>query len=236
MKNDVFVLCSGSNSKVLKLDKKYLNTLKETHSNHSNHFGVSYGILVTSDHVFVTSRIKKLICVLDLNLELLHILELSQSPIGIGALGKEYFVTFDAAIGVLDINFEKREFTEKKVDCMMLDDRNAETFKARAILRGMCVSNHYIFVTEVGIDDATGGRLLCLQYNERNGQLKMVAAQDNLSDHCNKDCSKNCCPIVVTPHNDAMYYSQGSYDKTFHIVRAIVNGNRIESNKLFDVE
>ena len=200
---------------------------------------------MTSDHVLVTadSEILCHLCVLDLNLNHHFNLKLSEGPIGITALDEnKYIVTFKAAIAVIDINFDEKKYRETKVKCMRMKNGNNETFKAGPILRGICVSNQYILVTEVWGFDVADGRLLCLQYNEKSGQLKMVAAQDNFSNNCSQLCTerrnkdgKKCNAIVVTSYNGAIYYSQGSYGEMFHIVRAIVNGTSIDSNKLFDV-
>ena len=241
----VYVLCSGSNSKVVKFDRD-LQCLRKTHNDYYVNLGKPYGMLVTSDHVFVTSKENSMICIFDLYLNHQCNLKLSEGPIGITALDdnkSNIIVTFEAAIAVIDIDFDEKKYRETKVKCMRMKNGNNETFKAETILRGICVSNRYILVTEVTTGD---GRLLCLQYNEKSGQLKMVAAQNNFSGNC--DCSqcctnsdrteskrKRCNAIVVTSSNGAIYYSQGSNDEMFHIVRATVNGTSIDSNKLFDV-
>ena len=103
-------------------------------------------------------------------------------------------------------------------------------------MRGICVSDHYMFVTEVlGVGAHVGGRLLCLQYNERRGHLIMVAKQDNFSNNCTKYCSDRCCPISVVAHNNSIYYTQGSYGEMFHLVKANMSGTSIYTKTLFDV-
>ena len=249
MHNDyIYVLCSGTNSRVLKLDSD-LNPLLITHNDSSEDFGEAYGMLVTSDHVFVASRKYPLLCVLDLNLKYQYNLELSEIPIGIAALDvNKYIVTFEAAIGVIDINFDEKKYRERKFKCVRMENGDDNNFRARYNLRSICVSDQYIFVTEVWKPRwkhaAADGRLLCLKYNERSG-LTMVAAQSNFSAICNcsQCCTNNrteskgkrCNAIVVTSYNGAIYYSQGSYGEMFHIVKATVNETSIDSNKLFDV-
>ena len=230
----IYILCSGSNSRVIKLNSDF-NSVGITSHMCCEYFGVSYGMLVTSDNILVTSYTKDLICVLDLNLNHQYNLRLSQSPYGIATLDNKYFVTYGAAIGVIDINFEEKTCREKKVEyIMMKKDGKREKFKAEAVFREICVSDHYVFVTEVPRDHV-GGRLLCLQYNERRGHFTMVAKQDDLTKNCSKNCSDRCCPVVVAAHNNSIYYTQGSYGGMFHIVKANMSGTSIDSETLFDV-
>ena len=63
-----------------------------------------------------------------------------------------------------------------------------------------------------------------------------VCEENNLSENCCKDCPKRCSPCVVFFHNDEIFYSQGSYGKMFHIVKATHKpGETIRSTKMFDV-
>ena len=229
----VYVLCSGSNSKVVKFDRD-LQCLRKTHNDYYVIFGKPYGMLVTSDHVFVTSKEKSRICIFDLDLNYQCNLKLSEGPIGITALDNKYIVTFEAAIGVIDINFDENKYRERKLKCVRMKNGKNKKFRAGYILRAICVCDQYIFVTEVH-DAADGhaadGRLLCLQYIERSG-LEMVDAQ---SQCCTNNCSteskgKRCNAIVVTSYNGAIYYSEGSYGERFHIAKKNICGN-----KLFDV-
>ena len=233
MNNDdfIYVLCSGTNSTVVKVDRD-LNPLQK--SKNSKYLSSSYGMLVTSDHVFATSFTAKTICILDLNLNHQFYLESSLHPYGIATDGSKYFVTFEAAIEVIDIHFEDKKYTSKKIECMRMANGKVEHFKAEIKLRGICVSNHYIFVTEGKKRGGVGGRrLLCLQYKE-GGMLEMVAAQDTFN-NCNKDCLEECCPVVVVPHGNCVYYTQGSYNKPFHIIRVTMEGTSIVSSIVFDV-
>ena len=219
----VYVLCSGSNSKVVKFDRD-LQCLRKTHNDYYVIFGKPYGMLVTSDHVFVTSKEKSMICIFDLDLNHQCNLKLSEGPIGITALDdNKYIVTFEAAIGV--INFDEKKYRERKLKCVRMKNGKNKKFRAGYILRAICVCDQYIFVTEVH-GHAADGRLLWLQYNERSG-LEMVAARQCCTNNCSTESKGK---IVVTSYNGAIYYSQGSYGERFHI--AIMN---ICGNKLFDV-
>jgi hypothetical protein len=51
----LYVLCSSTDSKVLKFDED-LNPVRKTNRSCAEHFGVAYGILVTDEHVFVCVR------------------------------------------------------------------------------------------------------------------------------------------------------------------------------------
>ena len=218
----LYVLCSSTNSKVLKFDKE-LNPVRKTNKTCAEHFGMAYGILVTDEHVFVCARGNQKVCILDLDLNLQYLLKLDFNPIGITKLNDKYFVTTKAAIGILDLDIENMKFRVKMKTVL-----STEQIKRGIALRGICSDNQYLYVTER--DDKNGGRVLCLHYQENQLILKYVCRNS-----C-QDCkSKKCCPIVIAHHNGTIIYSQGSWERKFHILRLAYDGTTATSELIIDV-
>ena len=222
----LYVLCSSNKSKVLKFDEE-LNSVRKTNKTCAEHFGVAYGILVTDEHVFVCARVSQKVCILDLELNLKYLLKLDFNPIGITKLNDKYFVTTKAAIGILDLDIENKKFRVKNCG-EMKTGLSTEQFKRGIALRGICSDNQYLYVTER--DDKNGGRVLCLHYQENQLILKYVCRTS-----C-QDCkSKKCCPIVIVHHKDKPIYSQGSWERKFHIRRLAYDGTTATSELIIDV-
>ena len=75
---------------------------------------------------------------------------------------------------------------------------------------------------------------MCLQFNGK--RLNYVCEDTNTSRHCIDKCTKECGSVVISCHNKTLFYTQGSFDELFHIVKATHNPEEaIESNKMFDV-
>ena len=220
----LYVVCSAADSQIFKLDKDF-NPVRKTANESSRYLGLAYELLVTSDHVLVCSHNKMRICILDLNLNLHFNLNLSFGPIGITNLnGTRYIVTGKGTIGVIDIDFESRKYKIMTLNEMKID-HDTEKFKV-SNFRSICTSNEYLLVTE---ENGQNVRLLCLQLIDN--QLRCVTIEKDFSKHCSDTCDKNCSPQVVTHCNDgANYYSQGSFDGNFHIVRVTI----MKTEKMFD--
>ena len=221
----LYVLCSSTDSKVFKFDED-LNPVRKTNIHCAEHFGVAYGILVTDEHVFVCARVYQKVCILDLNLNLRYFLKLSFDPIGITKCNDKYFVTTRAAIGILDIDIEKKKFKVKKCE-KMKTDLSTEQFKPGIELRGICSDNQYLYVTER--DDSNGGRILCLNYQENKLILNYFYPTS-----CHVCQSEECCPIVIVHHNGAIIYGQGSWKHKFHIRRLSYDGTTATSDTIID--
>ena len=227
-KGFIYVVCSAADSQVFKLDKN-LNPLRVTNSGSSEHFGMAYELLVTEDHVLVCSA--KKICILNLNLDHKFNLNLDFVPYGITILHGKYFITGDMTIGVIDIDFEKNNFKIMKWTRMEVNDGN-EDFQQNSHFRGICASNEHLLVTEINKTDSNYRRLLCLQFVDN--RLRYVDVKRDFSEHCSDVCKKEkCSPVVVTHYNGENYYSQGSFDEEFHIVRATIKNNTLKTEKLF---
>jgi hypothetical protein len=222
----LYVLCSDNNSEVLKFDEE-LNPVRKTNIHCAEHCGEAYGILVTGEHVFVCARLSQKVCILDLDLNLKYLLKLSFEPIGITKLNDEYFVTARAAIGILDLNFDKMTFTVKICRKMKIGRTN-KWFKPRIAFRGICSDNQYLYVTER--DRSNGGRVLCLHYQENQFILKYVCPNS-----CHVCQSEKCCPIVIVHHNGTIIYSQGSWGRKFHILRLAYDGTTAKSEAIIEV-
>ena len=221
----LYVLCSSTNSKVFKFDEK-LNPVRKTNKNCAEHFSVAYGILVTDEHVFVCARLNQKVCILDLDLNLQYYLKLYFNPIGITKLNDKYFVTAIAAIGILDMDIENMKF-RVKICREMKTGFTTERFKPGIALRGICSDNQYLYVTEM--DHSNGGRVLCLHYQENQLILKYICRNS-----C-QDCTPNCCPVVIVHHNDTIIYSQGSWERKFHILKLAYDGKTATSEPIIDV-
>ena len=222
----LYVLCSSTNSKVLKFDED-LNPVRKTNKSCAEHFGVAYGILVTDEHVFVCARANQKVCILDLNLNLRYFLNLSFEPIGITKLNDKYFVTTKAAIGILDLNIKNMKFREKNCG-KMKTGLSTEQFKPGIALRGICSDNQYLYVTER--DQSNGGRILCLHYQGNQLILNYFYPTS-----CRVCQSEKCCPIVIVHHNGTIIYSQGSWERKFHIRRLAYDGTTATSELIIDV-
>ena len=236
----LYVLFSKADSQVVKLNQ-YFNVVERTDDECSEHFHEAYGMLVTAENIFVWSKKYAYICVLDLNLQFCYSIDLKKFdkqkfyPIAVAVFQKIYIyfiITTNDAIGLFEI--KNREAT-------MIDIHNMNIGE-ESVLRGICASDRYIYVAqqnrknerEYQENDYDKGRLLCFKIVE--GKLIYVCEDNNLSVNCSEKCPRRCGPCVIFYHNDAIFYSQGSYGKLFHIVKATHKpGEHIISTKLFDV-
>ena len=216
---------------MVKLNRN-LGFVKGTSDDRGKDFGEAFGMLVTSDNVLVYSKRNKIICVLDLNLEPCFNFKLEFGPIGIAKFKNNYVVTAKAAIGLIDVDFEKRGL---KVFGSMIKGEDSVPFKPNIVFRGVCCSDEYIYVTREAENDGPGLPMLCLQFDEKEHKLNYVCEVTDFSTNCDEKNEK-CGPVIPFYHNNTMFYSQGSFGIKFHIIKATHNpGEPIESNKIFDV-
>lgn len=226
---NIYVLCYAE---VIKMNK-HLKVLEGTINDCAEHFGEAYGMLVTSDNVLVCSDKNDQITVLDLNLKFCYNVMLQRGPIVITKFHNKYIVTAKAAIGVIEIDFQnKLLLSESYFDHMRVGEIEVP-FEPRHVLRGICASDRYIYVTRIERGSSIGLSMLCLQLEEEN--LKFIC-EENDSRNCCRECTGRCSPVVVFFHNNTIFYSQGSFGEMFHIIKAEHNPeNPIKSTKMFDV-
>ena len=141
-------------------------------------------------------------------------------------LNDTYFVTAIAAIGILDLDIDNMKFRVKICE-EMKTGLTTERFKPEITLKGICSDKQYLYVTER--DHSNGGRILCLHYQEN--QLILKYFYQNSCQHC----MPNCCPIVIAHHNDAIIYSQGSWERKFHIRRLAYDGKTATSEPIIEI-
>ena len=103
-------------------------------------------------------------------------------------------------------------------------------FKRNLKLRGICASKDYLYVIQFG----RSGRFLCLKYHKDKNNIECVYADKNRTRFCSKDCHEQCSPVALTYHDGKIYYSQGYYERKFHIVQVTHDGKTFKSTKLFD--
>ena len=229
----IYVLCSGADSKVVKLNRN-LKCEKETSDDCGKDFGEAFGMLVTSENVLVCSERNEHVSVLNLNLDFCYNLELKFGPIGIATFQNHYVVTAKATIGIIDIDFDKKALKRVDVFESMTKGEVSIPFKENIIFRGVCCSDKYIYVTQKQ-KNGPGLPMLCLQFDEKKHKLNYVCEVTDYSRNCD-ELIERCGPVVPFYHNNTIFYSQGSYGIKFHIMKATHNpGEPIASNKMFDV-
>ena len=225
----LYVLCCDTtDSHVLKFDSTF-TPVRRTCKNAAEHFGEPYGMLVTSEYVLVCARAKKKICILDKELNFHRFIKCNDAPIGIAKIEDKYFFTTEAAICIIDqhdIDKVKERVKVENFECMMTENGGTEPFKSQIELRGICANEKYLYVTER--DTSVGGRVLCLEYHE--GQLNLKSVYENTCQECTPP--KRCCPIVIAHHNGTIIYSQGGWDRKFHLQKIICN--ETESKTMID--
>ena len=206
-KSFIYVMCSGSTSQVLKFTKD-LTPVAKTSDQCAQHFGELYGLLVTSEWVFVCANKNQKLCILDISLKLCHVLNLSFNPIAIAQFHDQYFVTTKADIRIIDFNFKGKEFQE--IGCVPTN-----IFNSGVDLRGICASKQHIYVIEN--DRINKGRLLCFKFEQ--GCLECVYVKNTFSEYCSKGCSPKCSPIALVYNDETVYYTQGYFGHNFHIMK-----------------
>ena len=159
-------------------------------------------------------------------------LALQFCPLDITKLGGTIFVTAKSAIYIMDIDFSQERFKCTMYNFVMSPEGKAEHFKDTVYLRGICNNGRYLYVSERG----SSGRLLCLDFNKDQDQLLYVDAENNCTKHCSPEsCSPDCSPIVVVHHNGNMYYSQGTRERKYHIIKVTHEpGTPLTSKIIFD--
>ena len=225
---------------MVKLDKN-LKHVKKTGNDCAQYLRNAYGMLVLSENVLVASGFQG-ICVMNLNLELCYSLsELNIAPIGFAIFQKNKFiVTAKSAIEIFEIDFQKKQLKNQMTFTNMSVGNKSVPFNSKCVLRGICSSDEYIYVTEMdndqndGRDGFYGGRLLCFQFAD--GKLKHVCEKKKFSDNCCENIPKDqrpCGPVAVFYHDGKIYYSQGCFGKMFHIVKTKAKGFK-DTELLFD--
>ena len=229
----IYVLCSGADSKVVKLNEHF-EVVKQSSDECGKHFGEAFGMLVTSQDVLVCAERNKQICVLDLNLEFCFNLDkLNFGPVGIATFQNHYIVTAIGTIEIIDIDFDKKALKIHIFESMTKEGVSTP-FKENIKFRGVCCSDKYIYVTQK-LQNGPGLPMLCLQFDEKKHKLNYICEVTEFSTICD-ELNEECCPVIPFYHNNTIFYSQGSYGIKFHIIKATHNhGEPIASNKMFDV-
>ena len=230
-KGFLYILVSRADSMVVKLDRNF-QIVKATREQYSVYLGEAFGMLVTSENVLVCSERHSLICVFDLNLGFCYNLPLRFHPIAIAKFQDHFIVISEATVSVIDIDFERK--TLKVVTNM--SNVGSVPLNPGVVLRGLCCSDKYIYVTKKARHESPGLPILCLQYDKIRFTLNYVCEADDFPLNCDSECSKCCGPVVLYCHKNKIFYSQGCYGEKFHVVEATHNpGEPITSKKLFDV-
>ena len=235
---NVYILCSRADPYVLKLNRKF-NIVKRTKSEDAEHFGEAKGMMVTSEYVLVISEKCNQICVFDLELKFYHNFKPTsiEGLIAIAKFNDHYIVTGRGTIGMIDIDFKNKEIKGEASFKSMHRNNQIVYFDPEIRLRGICAIGDYIYVTQVdksGKDNICGLPIMCLYFDGE--RLNFVSEDSDISRHCTKECTKKCGSVVIFCHNKTIFYSQGSFEKPFHLIKATHNpGNAIESTKMFDV-
>jgi hypothetical protein len=196
--------------RILKFDKDW-NLLRQNFLKTPAACIEPYGILVTSQYVFVCAHQKQQIWILNHTLDLLYKLSLplNFSPTDITILDNTYFVTTKSAIVMINIDFNEGSFARTSM--------TVENINPESELRGICVKNQHLYVTEKGAP----GRLLCFNFD---GQLKRVAAY-----------SVSEPPAAIAHHNGRVYYGQGNLDAKFSIQEITRRDQTLKTNVLFNI-
>ena len=187
-----------------------------------------HGIFIDEDiqRIFVCS--KNRICILNTDLTICYKFMIKPSPMFITKHKDKYFVATEAAIIIITIDLHNLKF-EGQICSSIIMPNGENIFKVREdlTLRGIYASKNYLYVIQFG----GSGRFLCLKYHKNN--IECVYADENCTRFCSKDCDEQCSPVALTYHDGKIYYSQGYYEKKFHIVQ-VTHGKTFESTKLFD--
>ena len=221
--------------RVIKFDNNW-NPLRKTNHLASETTDTSYGLYLDENfvedikerNIYLCSNDK--ICILDEQLTILYSLKLKFCPLDITKFSGRIFVTAKSSIYIMDINLSQKSYKcTMYYDHMMMPEGNAEPFKDTVELRGICSSAKYLYVTEKGPNE----QLLCLKFSK--DKLLYVDAENNCTKHCSEECSPNCSPIVVVHHRGNMYYSQGTRERKYHIIKVThVPGTPMTSKRIFN--
>ena len=216
---------------VIKFDGDW-NPLRTTNKEGLDLLYDPHGIFIDEDieRIFVFS--KNRICILNTDLTICYEFTLQPSPMFITKHKDRYFVATEAAIIIINIDLDNDNLNFEGQICssiIMPNGENVFEIGENLILRGICASENYLYVIQFG----GSGRFLCLKYH-KNNVIEYVYADENCTRFCSKACHKQCSPVALTYHNGKIYYSQGYYEKKFHIVRVTHDGKTFESTKLFD--
>lgn len=206
-------VAESAKSRIVKFDND-LNAVCMTSSYDRTTFSRPFGILVTDQYVFACDSTEKQICIFDRNLNLSFKIKhnLLRFPTDITAFNGKYFVTSKDEIVIIDIDFKKRKFKAHIINKMILTKRDiAKSFKS---VRGICASQHYIYVTE------RAGRVLCLEYNAQRVQLNYVAHLTDIFPAviAHHDGTTVCSKSISSSDN-----SNEAYNFTFRISKIIHN-------------
>ena len=224
-----YVSDSLAGNRVIKFDNDW-NPLRKTDNFASDTIDDPYGIYLVEDVVerYIYLCSKDIICILDEELNIRYSLALQFCPLDVTKLGARIFVTAKSAIYIMDI---EERFKCTMYNCMMSPEGKAEHFKDTVYLRGICNNGQYLYVSEKG----PNGRLLCLDFNEDQDQLLYVDVENNCTRHCSEGCSQKCSPLVVVHHRGIMYYSQGTRERKYHIIKVTHEpGTPLTSQNIFD--
>ena len=205
---------------------KFDGDWKPLRKSNQNAVGLLYdphGIYMDEDieKIFICSENR--ICILNTDLTICYEFRLQPSPMFITKHKDKYFVATKAAIIIITIDLDNLNFEEQICSSIIMPNgENLFNIRENLILRGICASKNFLYVIQFG----GSGRVLCLKYHNNN--IECVYADENCTRFCSKDCHDQCSPVALAYHDGKVYYSQGYYERNFHIVQVM------ESTKLFD--
>jgi hypothetical protein len=199
--------------RILKFDKDW-NLLRQNFTKTAATCIEPYGVLVTSQYVFVCAHTKKQIWILNHTLDVCYKISLPFSPTDITILDNKYFVTAEYAIIMISIDFKAGSFERTS---MTMENINTDS-ELRGII---CVENQHLYVTEKGAP----GHLLCFQFDVDHGQLKCVAPY-----------SVSEPPAAIAHHDGRVYYGRGNVNARFSIMEIIHSRDKtLKTDILFHI-
>ena len=220
-----YVVETSPEHRIIKFDKNFeplKRSNKEAHDFLLNPHGifVDKGKQEDEDKIFVCSEQKCTVCILNTDLKICYKFELKYSPRFITKFDNEFAVTtFKDGIIIINIDLIKLKYKGRRHKSILLSGGSTERF-GQCELWGICSGQDVIYVAEHG----QSGRLLCLKYNKN--RLYYADSEKNRKGICS-GCSPKCSPLALAYHDGKVFYSQGNYEKKFHIVQ-------MSHGKLFD--
>jgi hypothetical protein len=208
-----YYVVDSVNSRVLKFDEEF-NPMLRTSDKCDTILNDSFGILVETSYIFVCAKRKKEICIFNHGLDLLYKINgIGFSPIDIAKIGKDYFVSTNSAILLIDLDIDKKSVENFHAFKCFSNGSNTEVFEPNLELRGICAIDRYLYVSE----QHKNGRLMCLEFTGK--ELRYI------------DAIQKCAPNAVSHHNGKIYYSEGVFNGKFYIVEVTHKGDMKRANR-----
>ena len=222
-KGNYYFVETSPEHRVIKFDSNF-EPLKRSNKNAYDLLLNPHGIFVhkqeDKDKIFVCSEQKCTVCILDTDLIICYKVELKYSPCFITKFDNKFAVTtLKDGIIIINIDFIKLKYEGRRQKSILLSGGSTELFGQRE-LWGICSGQDVVYVAEYG----QPGRLLCLKYNKN--RLYYVDSEEDCKGVCS-GCSPKCSPLALAYHDGNVFYSQGDYERKFHIVQ-------MARGKLFD--